>query len=201
MPNLPLLSKSVINPYAPPAEDGALGLMQEMETNLFFREGKFLVVRSGAELPHRCLRTNHPVGEDGWRKRVVITCIPSWIYLTLLAGILFTIIFIVIFQKKAKITYSLSPAIRRGMRHKRLLGWVLLLSSIGLFFAGLTMIENSEYISIAVISACVVLVIALVAFKVANPIVAVKHRSGWFRVKGCSSEFLDTLPTMPLSPF
>ena len=41
---------------------------------------------------------------------------------------------------------------------------------------------------------------SLVFFAIANPVKAVKSRDGWFRIKGCSREFLATLPVQQ-SPF
>ncbi len=47
----------------------------------------------------------------------------------------------------------------------------------------------------------VVIVMSLILFSIANPVKVVKFRDGWFRLKGCSPEFHDSLPPMPSSPF
>jgi hypothetical protein len=189
------------NPYAPPAAESLPILLPKTETGYFYRDGKFLVVSNHAELPSRCLLTNQPVGEGGWRKSVAISWTPPWLYVTLLAGALIAIILILILQKKAKITYCLSPEGRGRIGRKKTIGWLLLAGAIALVFAAFNLPDGSALTGISIIAALVALITSLVFFAIANPIKAVKYRDGWFRVKGCSPEFLDSLPTMPGSPF
>ncbi len=189
------------NPYAPPVTEVLPALLPTTQTGYFYRDGKFLVVSNHAGLPSRCVLTNQPVGERGWRKTVPIAWTPPWVYVTLLAGALVAIVLMLVIQKKAKITYCLSPEGRGRIRKKQMIGWLLLAGSIGLICTGFKLLDGSALTYIALIGGFLFLIASLIAFIVANPVRAVKYRDGWFRVKGCSPEFLDSLPVMPGSPF
>ena len=188
------------NPYAAPVAQALPPLLPTSASGYFYRDDKYLVVSNHAELPHRCVLTNQPVAPDGWRKPVAIAWTPPWVFVTLLAGALVALILILVLQKKAKITYSLSPEGRGRIQKKKITGWLLLLGSIGLFVAAFNLTDQSM-VGISVVAGILSLLASLIVFSVANPVKAVKFRDGWFRLKGCSPEFLDSLPPMPSSPF
>ncbi|MBC8003623.1 MAG: hypothetical protein H7X97_13640 [Opitutaceae bacterium] len=188
------------NPYAAPVAQALPPLLPTTATGYFYRDDKYLVVSNHADLPHRCVLTNQPVAPDGWRKPVAIAWTPPWVFVTLLAGALVALILILVLQKKAKITYSLSPEGRGRIQKKKMIGWLLLLVAIGLFVAAFNL-DDESMLGISVMAGILTLLASLVLFSVANPVKAVKFRDGWFRLKGCSPEFLDSLPAMPSSPF
>ena len=189
---------SEINPYAAPADLATNPSLAP--AGLYFSEGAFLVVRGGAELPEVCLITNQPLLQGAWRKKVQITWNPSWVFILILINIIVLVVVMLITQKKAKITYSLSADARGKILRRRNTGFVLLLVFVGAL-AYAIMQEGPGWISgVAGCTGAVSFITALVFFIIANPIKAMKHKEGWFRVKGCSKEFLDTLPRYP-SPF
>lgn len=185
------------NPYAAPAD---LQIHPAVDDGVrFFRDGRFLVVRDGAVLPEICVIHNEPAGSGTWRKQVKIAWTPPWVYALILVNLIVLVIVSLIVQKKAKITYSLGKRARARIVMRRSIGWILLLGCIGLFAAGVTS-ETSESMGIIVTAAIFSLIASLVLFVIANPVRVVKFKDGWFRIKGCSPDFLDTLPQHP-SPF
>lgn len=180
------------NPYQAPSTTQAPPVPDHADPGLVLREGKFLLVRDGAELPDRCIITNQAVGTEGKRKRALITWSPPWVFIGILSGIIPLLILMLIFQKKAKISYSMSRQAWGRIVNRRLIGTFLLLASIGLFFLGAN--STGEQTGIYMTGGIVALIASLIVFITATPLKAVKHRNGWFRVKGCSPEFLDTLP-------
>ena len=185
------------NPYAAPADvqtivdvDGGV---------MFFRDGRFLVVRDGAVLPETCVVTNEPAESGSWRKRVKIAWTPPWVYLLILVNIIVLLIVSMIVQKKARITYSLGRRSRRKIVLRRWVASLLLMLSVALFFFG-AMADTDEMVGIGITAGFASLIASLVFFVIANPLKVVKFKNDWFRIKGCSPDFLDTLP-QHLSPF
>lgn len=186
----------VSNPYAPPAEASVPPTLPS--DVFFFCDGDFLVIRDGAELPNVCLRTNEPAGEGSWRKKRTMTWNPPWVFVLILVNILVLIIVALVTQKKAKMTYSLSAAARAAIVKKRGIAFFLLLATIGLFYVGFT--QMGDLVWVGMFGGIISLIASLVFFAIADPIKVVKFHDGWFRIKGCSKEFLATLPVR-FSPF
>ena len=185
------------NPYAAPADLTASGGLDDAVS--FFRDGKFLTVRDGAELPEVCLLTNEPADERAWRRKVRIAWTPPWVFLLLLVNLIVLLVVMLVTQKKAKITYSLSAASRSRIVFRRSIGFVLFLGFIGAIAFGI-MSDSEAAAGIAFAAGLVSLIAALVFFMIANPVKVLKFKNGWFRIKGCSEDFLARLPEYP-SPF
>jgi len=192
------------NPYATPAslqnsETQPLGLSQD--DGSYYRDGKFLIVKDGASLPSSCVITNEPVLQGGRRKPVSIAWTPPWICVIVVLGLLFALIAILAFQKKAKITYSLSERAWNKIVKRRAIGSALLLGGIGLIVIGFNAPSDATYTLAALLGGFLAILISLVVFVLAHPIKVTKFKKGWFRIKGCSPEFLETLPEIGHSPF
>jgi hypothetical protein len=192
------------NPYTPPVAAPPLPppppVPSPQGSHYYFRDGDFLVVCDGAELPNTCVRTNEPVDPAGWRKKMQITWCPSWVFITLLGGLLPLLIVMLIAQKKAKITYSLGTAARARILRRRGIGFGLLVLSLGMMAVGANQSSAWDLAGLVIFGGVVALIVSLVFFIIANPVKVVKFRDGWFRIKGCSKEFLATLPVQ-MSPF
>ena len=188
------------NPYATPAS------VQTSKTHppddgSYYRDGKFLIVKDGAILPSSCLITKQPVLQGGRRKQVSIAWTPPWIFVIVVLELLFALIAILAFQKKAKITYSLSEQAWSKIVKRRTIGFALLLGGIGLIVIGFKAPSDAMYILAALLAGALAILVSLVIFVLAHPIKVIKFKKGWFRIKGCSPEFLDTLPEIGHSPF
>ena len=189
------MSDSEANPYAAPADLSAAPGIPDVA--LYFRDGNFLAVRNGAELPSVCMITNEAADSNAWRKKVSIAWTPPWVFITIFINIIVLLIVALLFQKKAKITYSLSRAARGRIVRKRRIGFVLLTMAIALVALAFMEISNgnSDMSALAIGSMSIVALIAsLIVFAISNPVKVVKCRKGWFRIKGCSKEFLAGLP-------
>ncbi|RYD70170.1 MAG: hypothetical protein EOP84_27150 [Verrucomicrobiaceae bacterium] len=190
------MSTSDFNPYTSPSSSVAppSGTLAAAQPQLsFFRDGKFLVVRDGAELPLVCIRTNEPVKDGSWRKKVKITWNPTWVFFLILVNVIVLFIVALVTQKKAKITYSLSSAARGQIARKRMIGLALLLAAIGCTVIGANL-ADPDMLPWAIIGSIVLLLASVVIFVLSNPIKAGGYVNGWFKLKGCSPAFLDTLP-------
>jgi len=188
------------NPYATPVSLQT-SEAQPQDDGSYYRDGKFLIVKDGAVLPSSCLITNEPVLQGGRRKQVLIAWTPRWIFVIVVLGLLFALIAILAFQKKAKITYSLSEQAWNKIVKRRMIGFAVLLGGVALIVMGIKAPSNEIYTPAALFGGVLVILISFVIFVLAHPIKVVKFKNGWFRIKGCSPEFLGTLPEIGHSPF
>ena len=181
------------NPYATPKAPSPSASISPASASACFTDGKYLYVADGAVMPDVCLRTNNPVGPEGWRKRKLISWSPTWVYLLLLINILVVLIVALLTQKKGYITYSLSAPTHQSIVRKRIIALSAFLFSIGCFFA-LFQLDTGQWGAALGLLGVLSILFALIALVAANPIKAVRFKDGWFRIKGCSPEFLATLP-------
>ena len=182
------------NPYAAPGD-----LNHEfaaIPTKGCFRQGRFLLVQDGAKLPDICLISNESVPSDGWRKQKKVYWYPPWFLILILVNFLIFLIAVVFSQKKGKITYSLSKKSRSKIVRRKLLGSMLSILSVGFIF-GYAYYADLPNAFILGILGVVILIVGTIFLIIADPIKAGGYRKGWFRLKGCSPEFLDTLPEFP----
>lgn len=184
--------QAAANPYQAPAD--LAGALAHGSSRLFYREGDFLVIRDGAELPNRCIHTNEEVPPSGWRKKKQVAWTPQWVFITILLSPLVLILLGVLLQKKAKITYSMSPAARGRLIRKRLI-W-LGISALGVAIAVIGgNFLSSDASLIAVFGGILLGFIGIVGSLVQNALAVRGHRDGRFTLKGCCREYLDSLPS------
>jgi hypothetical protein len=189
-----------LNPYAAPAV-----LADAPPDTSFFKDGAFLVTRDKAELPKRCLRTNEEVPDSGWRKSVQMAYTPRWIFFLLPLGIIPFAIAIGLTQKRMKLVHSRSPATLKTRPKWRLLVFVFLALFIGCFYAIYYMFQHrvpnvkpDVNLIIGLVAGGLLSIIPMsIAGQMAQLYRAKKHFNGWFWIKGCSPEFLQTLPEFP----
>jgi len=192
------------NPYAAPASMQASDTQSpvpQQDDGSYYRDGKFLIVKDGASLPSFCVITNEQVLQGGRRKQVPIAWTPPWIYIIAVLGLLLALIAILAFQKKAKITYSLSERAWNKIVKRRTIGFAVLLGGVALIIMGIKAPTDAAYAMAFIPGGVIAILISLVTFSLAHPIKVIKFKKGWFRIKGCSPEFLETLPKISHSPF
>ena len=177
------------NPYSTPTTTD----IPQIEVLPYFRRGNLLFIRDGAELPNRCIRTNEEIDGMGWHKRKLLTWIPQWAFLFIVAGFLPFVLLAVVLQKKAKITYSLSKHARKSLFRKRCIGLGLMAFGVLGAFAAAKFIESDA--GIFIILGCILMAfVGLIISISVNALVVRGAKDGWFHVKGCSEEFLAGLP-------
>ncbi len=157
----------------------------------FYVDGKYLVARSEVELPGRCVKTNEPV--DG----KAITKTLSWanpaVSLLVLVNVIVLIIVYMIVRKQCRITFYLSPAVRRRIGIRVLIPLLVMLGGIGAIVVG---IQLSEALPV-VVGIAVTLISMITAAMLARPLVIAKAKDGRFWIKGCGREFLASLEQVP----
>jgi len=153
------------------------------------------VVWDGAVLPARCVRTNAPIGPEDWTKTKKMVFTPSWIWVLLLVNLLVAAIVGSILQKRFTITYSLCKAERARFRNRQIVGWLgFFLGLFGIVGACASLASTSAHWPVyLLVTAIVVMFGGLVFAVLGNVLKPVKFRDGWFVIKGCSPEFLDSI--------
>ncbi|BCU76685.1 hypothetical protein [Luteolibacter sp. LG18] len=181
------------NPYAAPAEISAPPVVVS-GSDLVRRDGKNLLIWDAAVLPARCIRTNAPIGPDDWTRTKKMVFTPPWIWVTLVAGLLLPLILSLVLQKKFTITYSLSKAERARFRNRTIWGWSGFFLGMILIGTGIASLGNSSDAGGLILGAGILILIAgLVFVAIANPLKVIRHRDGWFVMKGASPAFLDSI--------
>lgn len=173
------------NPYKPPIVTDVMPGPPRPDVGV---TGKFLVVRSGAELPQRCVHTNQKVTELDMQHKWFEWCSP-WVALSVLISVCITVVLYFVLRKRCELTFGLSPEIRRKYRTRIA---IKLLITIGLFFAivAAAAAENDALIGLSVLLFFVAIIVLLVGN---SPLRVTSYRDGEFYIKGCSAEFLAQL--------
>lgn len=186
-----------LNPYsapevidAPPGPDWS-----RLVAGGFFRDGRFLVIRDGAELPMACVKSGESAPAGSWRKRRLMSWSPPWVFIGLLGGLLPLLILMVVASKKAHLVYSLGPAAARRRANLQLVGLLLLGASLASIAGVITETIDGDLVLPLILGSIAGIIASLVFFIVSNPLRAIGHRKGWFKIKGASPGFLDTLET------
>jgi hypothetical protein len=206
-------SMSEPDPYAPPATSE---ITPACPAHGFRRDGEFVVVRTGAVLPQRCIQTNEPIGQGDWSKEKKLHGSPKWAglctalpYLTLLllqnwlpsifkdyfavvivAMMIGSVAIASIFHKTCFITYGLKGSVQRKQRRTRLIFVGLLgLAGVALMLCAFL----GHFIWVFIVLLGMVIVISLSAVRLSRFIRVIRYRDGEFWLKGCSPEFLDSL--------
>ena len=181
------------NPYKTPEVANVTVLDRSSpDTPFYFRDGELLVVRDGAELPPRCVHTNQEVDAKGWRKLRPLAWTPPWVFVFIFFGLLPFLLLSIVLQKKAKITYSLSKDARGRLAKKRLVALGVMLAGIGVAFIGGSLL-NGDAAVMPIFAGIVIALGGLIGSLMFNPVTVKKYKDGWFSLKGCSPEFLDSL--------
>ena len=181
------------NPYATLA-DFTIG-PPVFEPKGLFRAGKFLYLQDGAALLELCLITNQETGVGDWRKKMKIAWTPPWVFLFVLTGVLVALIMMVFAQKKAKNHLqfvSSGPQADSSQavdRFRVATPWYRFDARDGEYGSGWRYFRNLFF------AAVISILVSLVLLSVASPVKVAGHKNGWFKLKGCSPQFLDSLET------
>ena len=178
------------NPYQAPVD--LAGALAYDAARKFYREGDFLVVRDGAELPNRCIHTNEEVPPSGWRKKKQIAWTPQWVIVMILFSPLVLLLLALLVQKKAKIIYSMSPTARKRLVRKRLIWLGIFALGVVIAVIGGTFLSSDASL-LAVFGGILVGIVGLIGSLVQHPLAVKGHRDGCFTLKGCCPAYLSSL--------
>lgn len=116
-------------------EDAPL-VLADADSNVKADGRLILAPRYDAQFPLRCIKTNQRVDETQVRRKVLYP-FPVAIFLTLIAGPLFFVIFYFCCRQKVEVYVPVSDRGRAAVRTHQLVGFGLLLASTALFVVGL----------------------------------------------------------------
>ncbi|WP_185235071.1 hypothetical protein [Teredinibacter franksiae] len=150
------------------------------------RKGRYIVMAPEDTLPSRCFKCNDDTQN---KKKVKLTYLNPWIYLTILVALLLTIILALIFQKKFKIELPLCDKHIKKRKMFIAFQWVLVaLTTAGIFMGAAT--DNGALIGVSITLVLVIVISALfgrLAF-------AAKFKNGSLWISGAGKKFLNSLP-------
>lgn len=150
-------------------------------------EGAYLVVRDGAILPNRCIKTNEPIADLPVTKKLYWAS--SWIYLLLFANVLVMVVVYLAVRKKCAVTYYISSPARSA--HRIRVGVLLALFFVTVPIIIIGFANDQAAVGIAGLLVNLGSLIALCIFS--NLLSVSKYVDGEFWIKGCGKEFLDSI--------
>jgi len=160
-----------------------------------YRDGRILVVPSGASLPAICVKCGERSGKPltktfRWHSR--------WLYLLILPGLLFYVIVALVVQRKARIDVPFCASHRSWRSRMNIAGAVLLTGSLPTSFLLASLEVNGGVVAlIAVAMAFSGLVVLAVVGSSFNPVFIDETCA---KFKGANEKFLSLLPSGPVSP-
>lgn len=158
-----------------------------------FRQGKKIVVSRNVPLPPRCVKTGEPTDqflmrEVRWHSQIL--------YLLLLTGILPYLIVALLMQKRHRLRV---PLTRERIVRRRLwlaAGWLGILGGIGLFVCAAVFSKPNNDLGLYLVLAglAAILLGAIVAIAVSNPLTATYIDNERVWLKGAGRQYLADLP-------
>lgn len=155
----------------------------------YYRKDQFLIVRDGATLPSRCVRTNRETGPDDWTERARIFWMPRW---AILLNFLIILLGSLVPGNKAKITYSLIRDERSRIVKRRGIGVIILFAGVVVAIQSAVHLEGNAAMAGRILGSIAALG-GLASCAMTNALKVKKYKDGWFTLGGCSPEFLDSL--------
>jgi len=152
-----------------------------------FRDGDILVVRKGAPLPPRCVKTNQPTAAV--LKRTFYYMSP-WIYLLLLAHVLIFIVVALLVRKTATLHVGLSEEAQAARRRGILNAWTAALAGVGMIVGAFP--AESWWLGLA--GAGVLMAAMIYGARKASVLSARLIDDQYAHLKGVCPEFLEDLP-------
>jgi hypothetical protein len=176
------------NPYSPPQS-----FVADISTGSCQREGRYVVVPTGSDLPPRCIICNEPA-ETPIKQRKLYWHSP-WLYVLILINILLYAIVSLFVRKSAKASPGFCAGHKRARKNKL---WRWFGSSFIAALAGLVFIGTN--IGIFILPAFVLSFILLIPGLLAtNILVAKEINKDFARYAGCKEPFLQALDNAGLN--
>ena len=184
------------NPYAAPPQVPPVQPIAVEEQGAW-RHGDTLIVRTkGAVLPARCVKCNAPV--EQWLHRKFAWHHPA-IYLTILAGLFFYVVFAILLRKTADLYVPLCGVHRSKLRGTILRTWLIVIAAMAAWaLAAVWDIHEVGmkwlFFLIGLLTLLGGLIYGLQRWRLLKP-TKIDNHFAW--LKGASPEFLAELPVPP----
>jgi hypothetical protein len=180
------------NPYAAPqADTPLLATVEESDKPAIWRDGRFVVIPHGAQVPLRCWRCNSAQIEGQWKCQ--LSWFPPVYLLLLLLGVLPLLLVVFFVQRRATFALSLCPDHARRRRRN-------LFISVAIGFAGLVSMfygafsipgEAGQFLGIGLLAIFAALIYGGIMVNLVSPRLVDKHIA---RVTGAGRAFRNSLP-------
>jgi hypothetical protein len=187
---------SMENPYQAPQAYSPPFKATVAESAGLWRQDKLLVMHKNAPLPQRCVKSNAPTIRT--LKRSLTWHHPA-VYIALLFNLLVYIILAIVLSKRATIYIGLSDEWFARRRRAILIGWGLVLASVGLFIGGLVMIDrNDAMVGLLIFGSFVLFLVgAIYGLLAARMVSPTRITDEYVWLKGVHRDFLASLPEWP----
>ncbi len=149
------------------------------------RRKKYVVTSKDVVWPNRCFKCNAATSN---RKKLRLSYVNPWVYLSILINILVTIVLVLIFQKKFIIDLPLCDAHLRKRKRFLVMQWSVLAGTGTLAIAGAAL-DNPMLLTLSMIGFMVVVLTAI--FSRIAYIAKRKNDTLW--IKGAGAPFLASL--------
>lgn len=179
------------NPYAPPRAE-----IEEVKPSDCYRDGKFVVVKTGSDFPPRCIKCNGPVKLPV--KPVKLYWHSPWLYLLILLNILIYLIAALIVRNKAKVSPGLCElhAARRFWTVLAVVGVAGISCAAGF---GLLATKKDEGLGFFLFFFAIL--VLLVGGLALRKVYAKRITDQYAKIGGCKEPFLASLERLQWSPW
>lgn len=150
-----------------------------------WRDGKLLVMRPGAALPDRCVKCNEDC--DPPKKPVRVQWHHWAVYLLLLIAVPVYVVVALLVRKRGEVPAGLCEKHLTRRRTGLILLWVG-------FFAGLVVMLTANGGAGIFVGLAILLLSLIIGPRMARIVWASHISPEYLRIKGCSREFLESLP-------
>lgn len=169
------------NPYAAPTSQ------LDTFSHQCKRDGKYLILPNGSDLPARCIKCNAPVEHD--TKRITLYWHTPWLYLLVLLNILIYIVVGLIARRTHAVTPYLCEDHRRQRRIRMTIGLGFCFSSLALIFVA-AQFQLDVLFGLGFLGAFVSL---LATIFMTRRLYANKITKEYVRIGGCGEAFLASI--------
>jgi len=180
------------NPYQPPQVMDPIQKPHAGDAEGIWRQGNLLVMRKGAVLPDRCVKSN--VATQRKLKRSLSWHHPA-IFLSIIISLCVYVILAVILSKKAVIHIGLSDEWFGKRSRAIIVGWCSVLLAAVMVIAGIALVDRNDYFAILIVIGVVVFLIGAIFGLTASRMVSpTRIDDTYVWLKGVNPEYLATLP-------
>ena len=171
---------SLESPYAAPNSE-----LSNTEPSKIYSNKHHVICEADAEWPARCFKCNEDTNNT---KKMKLTYLNPWFYLTLLVTPILTIILALIFQKKFTVELPVCDLHLKKRRNFLIIQWSLLLLMTAGFIVGI--VDDSQLALVGSMTLLLVIVIFAIAGRMVH-VARFKENRLW--VKGPGKKFLQSL--------
>jgi len=172
------------NPYKPPESS----LKSERRDSQFSRHGRYVVMDPESKWPSRCIKCNKATESE---KKIVLTYLNPWIYLSIFITPLLTLILYFIFRKRFETDLPLCKVHIKRRKYFLFFQWSMLTIFIVCLLSAIS--AGSDALGILAIICFLIVFVSSLFGRLAF---AAKYKEELLWITGSSKGFRNSLPDM-----